>query len=44
MRRTKESKELEEPHKHEGFLLFTCFLAAAILGYFLTHYFALFGA
>ncbi|MGB9842185.1 MAG: hypothetical protein ACPLKZ_05605 [Candidatus Bathyarchaeales archaeon] len=44
MRRPRKSEELKEPHKHEGFLLFLCFLSSALIGYILTHYFAIFGA
>ncbi|MGB9914433.1 MAG: hypothetical protein ACPLIG_00050 [Candidatus Bathyarchaeales archaeon] len=44
MPKSRERKELKEPHKHEDFLLFTCFLSSALIGYFLTHYFILFGA
>jgi|GEM_PF-1754505 len=44
LHRSKKDEEFEEQHNHERFLLFLCFLASALIGYFLTNYVALFGA
>jgi len=38
-----EKEEFEEEHKHERFLMFLCFLASALIGYFLTNHLALLG-
>jgi hypothetical protein len=32
-----------EEHKHDGFLIFACFLGSALAGYVLMNHFALFG-
>jgi len=40
MRLFKKHEEYEEPHKHEHFLTFLCFLVTALIGYFLTTYVA----
>jgi hypothetical protein len=39
-----KDEEFKEPNKHERFLLFLCFLASALIGYFLTSHIALLGA
>ena len=44
LRSSKKNKEYDEPHKNERFLLFLCFLASALIGYFLTNHVALLGA
>ena len=42
--RGKDKKEnWEKPHKHEHILLFACFLASSLIGYFLMNHFALLG-
>jgi len=40
----KENEEFSAPHKHEKLLIFFCFLATALIGYFLTNYVALLGS
>ena len=32
-----------EEHKHDGFLIFACFLGSALVGYLLMNHFALLG-
>jgi hypothetical protein len=41
---SEKREEYREPHKHEHFLTFLCFLAAALIGYFVTNYVFLIGA
>jgi hypothetical protein len=43
LRLTEKDEEFEEPHKHEKFLLFLCFLGSALIGYVLTNHVALLG-
>ncbi len=44
LHKSEKDEEFEESHKHERFLLFLCFLASALIGYFLTNHVAIFGA
>jgi hypothetical protein len=39
----KHGQEFEEPHKHERFMLFLCFLATALAGYVVMNHVALLG-
>jgi hypothetical protein len=41
MRWFRKHEKREEPHEHDRFLTFLCFLATALLGYFLTNYVAM---
>ena len=40
----KHDEGFEEPHKHEHFMMFLCFLATALVGYVLMNHVALLGA
>jgi hypothetical protein len=44
VRNSAKKEEFEKPHKHEKALMLLGFLISASVGYFLTHYVALFGA
>ncbi|HLC00649.1 MAG TPA: hypothetical protein VJL33_04970 [Candidatus Bathyarchaeia archaeon] len=43
MRLFKKTEEYQEPHKHERFLIFLCFLTTALIGYVLTNHVSLLG-
>jgi hypothetical protein len=38
-----ESKKTEKSHNNDHYLLLLCFVASALVGYFLIHYLAPFG-
>jgi len=38
----REHDQFEE-HKHDGFLVFACFLSSALVGYIIMNHFALLG-
>jgi hypothetical protein len=43
LNKSEKDEAFEEPHKHERFLMFLCFVTTAVIGYFLTNHVALLG-